>query len=95
MCDVVPMHAGHLLLGRPWQFDRKVIHDGFRNRYSFNKDRKKVTFVPLTPKQVYDDQVKLKEEVDSYEGIRESGSERSQGKHGEITERKKGGRERE
>ena len=43
---------------------------------------------------MYDDQVKLKEEVDSYKGIRESGSEQSQGKHGEITERKKGGRER-
>jgi hypothetical protein len=23
LCDVVPMHASHLLLGRPWQFDRK------------------------------------------------------------------------
>ena len=33
----------------------------------------------------------MKEEVDSYKGIRESGSERFQGKHGEITERKKGG----
>ena len=39
--------------------------------------------------------MKLKEEVDSYKGIRESGSEQSQGKHGEITERKKGGRESE
>ena len=35
LCDVVPMQAGHLLLGRPWQFDRRVQHDGFTNKYSF------------------------------------------------------------
>jgi hypothetical protein len=34
MFDVVPMHASHLLLGHPWQFDRKAIHDGFRNRFT-------------------------------------------------------------
>ena len=28
LCDVVPMQARRLLLGRPWQFDRKVKHDG-------------------------------------------------------------------
>ena len=22
LCDVVPMHAGDILLGRPWQYDR-------------------------------------------------------------------------
>ncbi|GJW99531.1 putative reverse transcriptase domain, zinc finger, CCHC-type, aspartic peptidase domain protein [Tanacetum coccineum] len=37
-CDVVPMDACHLLLGRPWQFDRRTIHDGKRNMYSFDKD---------------------------------------------------------
>ena len=26
VCDVVPMLACHLLLGRPWQFDRDVVH---------------------------------------------------------------------
>jgi hypothetical protein len=62
LCDVVPMHAGHILLGRPWQFDRKAIHDGFKNRYSFVKDSRTVTLVPLTPRQVYEDQVKLKRE---------------------------------
>jgi len=40
MCDVVSMHASHLLLGRPWQFDRKTIHDGFRNRFTIANDGK-------------------------------------------------------
>jgi hypothetical protein len=53
---------GHILLGRPWQFDRKVTHDGFKNRHSFVKDNKTVTLVPLTPRQVYEDQMKLKRE---------------------------------
>ncbi|TNV97344.1 hypothetical protein C5H24_12795, partial [Xylella fastidiosa] len=30
-CDVVAMDACHLLLGRPWQYDRKVAHDGGTN----------------------------------------------------------------
>ncbi|KAA3461767.1 reverse transcriptase [Gossypium australe] len=58
--DVVPMHAGHLLLGRPWQFDRRVMHDGYKNRYSFKQLGRNMTLVPLTPKQVYEDQQKLK-----------------------------------
>jgi hypothetical protein len=52
--DVVPMDACHILLGRPWQFYRKTIHDGFKNTYSFENDRTKVTLTPLrmltTPK---------------------------------------------
>ena len=60
LCDVVPMHAGHILLGRPWQFDRKAIHDGFKNMYYFIKDNRTITLVPLTPRQVYENQVKLK-----------------------------------
>ncbi|KAK4552365.1 hypothetical protein RGQ29_032073 [Quercus rubra] len=64
LCDVVPMHAGHILLGRPWQFDRRVNHDGFKNRHSFVKDSKTITLVLLTPRQVYEDQMKLKREND-------------------------------
>ena len=26
-CDVIPMSTCHLLLGRPWQFDRQVTHN--------------------------------------------------------------------
>ncbi|XP_040967920.1 uncharacterized protein [Gossypium hirsutum] len=55
LCDVVPMHAGHILLGRPWQFDRRVKHDGFANQYSFQHKGKNVTLVPLSPQQVMED----------------------------------------
>ncbi|XP_048234275.1 uncharacterized protein LOC125370893 [Ricinus communis] len=62
LCDVVPMHVGHILLGRPWEFDTRAFHDGFLNRYSFVKDGRKVTLTPLSPKKVYDDQCKLERE---------------------------------
>jgi hypothetical protein len=64
LCDVVPMHATHLLLGRLWQFDRKAKHDGFKNRYSLEKDGRIYTLALLTSKQVYEDQIQLKK---SYE----------------------------
>ena len=62
LCDVVPMQVGHLLLGRPWQFDKKVKHDGFPNKYSFVHNQRTVTLVPLTPSQVYEDQMRLQKE---------------------------------
>ncbi|GKV07344.1 hypothetical protein SLEP1_g19138 [Rubroshorea leprosula] len=49
--DVIPMDDCHLLLGRPWQFDRKAIHDGHANTYSFVKDGVKVKLTPLKPKE--------------------------------------------
>jgi len=36
LCDVVPMEVSHLLLGRPWQFDKKTSHNGYSNKYSFS-----------------------------------------------------------
>ncbi|XP_057770964.1 uncharacterized protein LOC130990752 [Salvia miltiorrhiza] len=64
LCDVIPMQASHILLGRLWQFDRRVTHDGFTNKYSFEYKQKKVSLVPLRPKQVYEDQVQLQNEVE-------------------------------
>ncbi|GKV13218.1 hypothetical protein SLEP1_g24263 [Rubroshorea leprosula] len=62
LCDVVPMHAGHLLLGRPWQYDKRVTHDGFKNHYSFAMEEKTITLAPLSPRQVYEDQLRVKKE---------------------------------
>ncbi|CAN7092682.1 unnamed protein product, partial [Brassica rapa subsp. narinosa] len=53
-CDVVPMQAGHLLLGRPWQFDKETIHHGRTNIYSFTHNNKKHSLAPLSPQEVYE-----------------------------------------
>uniref|UniRef100_A0A2N9HUX4 Reverse transcriptase n=1 Tax=Fagus sylvatica TaxID=28930 RepID=A0A2N9HUX4_FAGSY len=47
MCDVVKMDACHLLLGRPWQFDRGTLHDGRTNSYTLIKGGKKYTLKPM------------------------------------------------
>ena len=46
MCDVVPMQASHILLGRPWQFDRRVKYDGYKNQYSFVHNKRNVVLIP-------------------------------------------------
>ena len=35
-CEVVPMMVCHLLLGRPWQFDRRVVHNGMKTHMPSN-----------------------------------------------------------
>ena len=48
-CDIVPMDVCRLLLGRPWQYDRKAIYDGFKNTYTFHKDGYKINLAPMKP----------------------------------------------
>lgn len=47
--DVVAMDACHLLLGRPWHYDRQVMHNGQTNAYSFVVSGVKVVLVPSKP----------------------------------------------
>ncbi|KAH9312587.1 hypothetical protein KI387_027622, partial [Taxus chinensis] len=62
-CDVIPMDACHMLLGRPWQFDRKVIHDGGKNTYTFWKDGTKIVFLPLKEEGKAENMLSAKEFV--------------------------------
>jgi hypothetical protein len=59
-CDVVPMHVYHLLLGHPWLHDRDVQISGRANRLCFNHGGEKYTWLPMTPKEVYLDEIKRK-----------------------------------
>ncbi|GJU18429.1 putative nucleotidyltransferase, ribonuclease H [Tanacetum coccineum] len=51
-CDVVPMDACHLLLGRPWEYDRNTTHNGRANTYSFLFDGVKITLMSNKPKEL-------------------------------------------
>ena len=47
LCDIMPMDYCHILLGRPWQYDRYVIHDGRLNQYTLWVNGKRKILLPL------------------------------------------------
>jgi len=59
-CDIVPMKVGHILLGRPWKFDRKIIYNGLTNDITLTHLGTKYVLHPQTPSQVAKDQVQIK-----------------------------------
>jgi hypothetical protein len=54
-CDVVPMQACSLLLGRPWQFHRESVHNGKTNQYYLMHDGKKIGLKPMSLVQILKD----------------------------------------
>ncbi|GJV06058.1 putative gag-pol polyprotein [Tanacetum coccineum] len=50
--DVVPIDACHLLLDRPWLFDKHVYHNGHLNTYSLFINGKKITLTSLKPNEI-------------------------------------------
>lgn len=40
-CEVADIKVCHMILGRPWQYDRKTCYNGRDNTYTFWKDNKK------------------------------------------------------
>lgn len=45
-CDIAPMDISHLLLGRPWEYDRRVLHDGAENTYRFTWNSHTILLLP-------------------------------------------------
>jgi hypothetical protein len=52
LCDVIPMDFFHLLLGRPWQYDRNVVHDGRKNTYTLEKNGRTHMLLLIKGKEV-------------------------------------------
>ncbi|XP_021757872.1 uncharacterized protein LOC110722889 [Chenopodium quinoa] len=61
LCDVVSMDACHILLGRPWQTDKKSIHDGYHNTYTIVHEGRKKKLHPLPPPRFSPSQTPQKE----------------------------------
>ena len=47
LCDIVEMNNCHLLLGIPWQYDCKVVHDCVKNVFTVEKGGWKFSLIPL------------------------------------------------
>ncbi|RDX74631.1 hypothetical protein CR513_45600, partial [Mucuna pruriens] len=58
--DVIFIEVGHILLGCPWKLDHKVTYKGYTNCLSFIYNKLKITNTPLSPKQVCEDQIKMR-----------------------------------
>ena len=52
LCDIMPMDCCHILLGRPWQYDRHAIHDGRMDKYTIWVDGKKQILLPLVEEYI-------------------------------------------
>jgi len=60
-CDVVPMQACQLLLGRPWLYDRDVQIFGRTNKLSFVYKGERISLLPLTPEEILKDDIRKKQ----------------------------------
>jgi hypothetical protein len=69
-CDVVPLQACHILLGRPWQFDKDSMHHGRLNQYSFLYHDKKIVLHPMSPKAIMHNDVAAARKSKSHDHAR-------------------------
>jgi hypothetical protein len=52
LCDVIPTDVCHVLLGRPWQYDKNVVHDGRRNTYTLENNGRTHMLLSIKDKEV-------------------------------------------
>jgi hypothetical protein len=57
LCDIIPMDICYVFLGRPWQYDRNVIHDGRENTYTLEKNGCKHMLFPIEDKGVKEEAI--------------------------------------
>jgi hypothetical protein len=61
------MQACHILLGRPWQFDKDSMHHGRLNQYSFLHHDKKSVLHPMSLEAILHDDVVAAQKTKSHD----------------------------
>jgi hypothetical protein len=69
-CDIVPMQACHILLGRPWQFDKNSMHHRRLNQYSFLHHDKKIMLHPISPDAIVHNDVVAARKTKSHDMLK-------------------------
>jgi hypothetical protein len=62
-CVVAPMTVCHLLLGRPWQYDRSSLHCGRTIQYTIKWKGKSLILKPMTSQQILAEHLQKSSEV--------------------------------
>ena len=47
LSDIIPIDCYHILLGRPWQYDRNIVYNARLNQYTIWTNGVKDTLMPL------------------------------------------------
>jgi hypothetical protein len=50
--DVIPMDVYHILLRRPWKYEKNVVHDGRNNTYTLEKNGRTHVLLLIKDKEV-------------------------------------------
>ena len=79
LCDIKDMNSCHVLLGRPWQYDCRVVHDCVKNVFTIEKGGKKFSLIPLQNEEVDRRNLSISSQVE----VRDS--ERVGDQHGKKT----------
>ncbi|PHT31206.1 hypothetical protein CQW23_27543 [Capsicum baccatum] len=90
LCNMIPIQACHILLGRPREYDWSTKNDGKTNRYFLKLNGRKFTLHPLSPLQVNETHQRLRELKDKERKVREEETIKKEDAKGKERKRLKG-----
>ena len=67
VCDVVPLHASHVVIGKPWVEGRGAAYDEKKKRYKFHFDNRRIQLVCLSREQMDEGRAYMRKQFEARE----------------------------